>query len=111
MNKESIEVAIAANAPKATTAGVGLLGFGWLTADQLATWIGVTAAVLGSIATIYFKRRTDQREQAEYDRKRELDKLRRDWLRTKINAGLPPTPQDFDSSDNASLDDIIGRRE
>lgn len=111
MNKEAIEVAIAANAPKATTAGVGLLGFGWLTADQLATWIGVTAAVLGSIATIYFKRRTDKREQAEYERKRELDELRRDWLRAKINAGLPIAPDDFAGTDHAALDERLGRYE
>lgn len=110
MNGETVEVAIAANAPKATATGVGLLGFGWLTADQLATWLGVAAAVLGAAATIYFKHRTDRREQAEYERKREVDELRKAWLRAKIDAGLSPKPEDFDS-EMMPLDDLIGRHE
>lgn len=111
MNRETVEVAIAANAPKATATGVGLLGFGWLTADQLATWLGVAAAVLGAAATIYFKHRTDRREQAEYERKRDLDELRREWLRAKISAGVPPSIEDFEGSEQGGLDSLVGGHE
>lgn len=61
------ETAIATAASKATFAGAGTSIFGWLTSSEFGVVAGIVIGVVGLCVNWYFRRKTDKREQREYE--------------------------------------------
>ena len=61
------ETEIAAAASKATFAGAGTTIFAWLTSSEFGVIAGIVIGVIGLAVNYYFRRRTDKREQREYE--------------------------------------------
>ena len=61
------ETAIATAASKATFAGAGTTIFGWLTSSEFGVVAGIVIGVAGLAVNWYFRRKTDKREQREYE--------------------------------------------
>lgn len=61
------EATIAAAGSKATFAGSGTAILGWLTSSEFGVVAGILLGFVGLIVNWYFRRRTDKREQREYE--------------------------------------------
>lgn len=61
------ETAMAAAGSKATFAGAGASIFGWLTSSEFGVVAGIVIGVIGLCVKWYFRRKTDKREQREYE--------------------------------------------
>ena len=61
------ETAIAAAASKATLAGAGVTVGSWLTSSEFGVVAGILIGVIGLGVNWYFRRKTDKREQLEYE--------------------------------------------
>ena len=61
------ETAIAAAASKVTFAGAGTTIFAWLTSSEFGVVAGILIGVIGLAVNWHFSRRTDKREQREYE--------------------------------------------
>lgn len=55
MKLETLDT-VGAAGTKVTTAGVGMLGFGWITSTEFATFAGAVAAIGGFLVMWYYKR-------------------------------------------------------
>lgn len=66
-NMTQHETEIAAAASKATFAGAGTTIFAWLTSSEFGVIAGIVIGVIGLAVNYYFRRRTDKREQREYE--------------------------------------------
>lgn len=58
---------MAAAGSKATFAGAGASIFGWLTSSEFGVVAGIVIGVVGLAVNWYFRRKTDKREQREYE--------------------------------------------
>ena len=61
------ETAIATAASKATFAGAGVTVGSWLTSSEFGVLAGILIGVIGLAVNWYFRRKTDKREQREYE--------------------------------------------
>ena len=61
------ETAIATVASKATLTGAGLTVGGWLTSSEFGVVAGILIGVIGLVVNYYFRRKSDKREQREYE--------------------------------------------
>lgn len=63
----SIDAAVAAAGSKATYAGAGGAGLGWLLSSEMGVLIGVIIGIAGLAVNFYFKRREDRRLSEEHE--------------------------------------------
>lgn len=61
----AVEITGASVASKATTAGAGVAGIGWLFSSESAVFFGIVVGVIGLLVNVYFQSRRDRREQRE----------------------------------------------
>lgn len=85
--KQQVAERIADYAPKATI-GAGAFGavWGWITVEHLFSAASVIIALLGLVATIYFKRKSDARNEREAALREELLRARIEHLRSDATA-------------------------
>ncbi len=66
-SSQAIEAAIAATGSKATYTGAGMTISGWFLSSEFAVLSGILLGVAGFGVNLYYKRRSDRREQAEHE--------------------------------------------
>lgn len=67
MDSPHIDVSIAAIGSKATYAGAGTTVASWFLSSQFGVLAGIVLGVVGLLVNVYFKRRQDERDQAEHE--------------------------------------------
>ena len=90
MRTETLE-SISAAGTKASIAGAGLSSFGLWTASEIAAVIGALVAVAGFVITWYYKRRANDRLEAEHLLRQQERQMRMDLMRA---TGQPHTACD-----------------
>ncbi len=67
LKDNSTDATMASIGSKTTTAGASVSIFGWLTSSDAGVVFGVIIGIVGLLINWWFKRRSDQREQAEHE--------------------------------------------
>lgn len=66
MDREAIEVGVAAVASKSTYAGAGTSFLGWLLSSEFTVIFGIVVAIAGLAVNWYYKAKADRRSEAEH---------------------------------------------
>jgi hypothetical protein len=66
MDREAIEVGVAAVASKSTYAGAGTSFLGWLLSSEFTVIFGIVVAFAGLAVNWYYKAKADRRSEAEH---------------------------------------------
>lgn len=67
MDREAIEVGVAAVASKSTYAGAGTSFLGWLLSSEFTVIFGIVVALAGLGVNWFYKAKADRRGQAEHE--------------------------------------------
>ncbi|MFT4041507.1 MAG: holin [Thermomicrobiales bacterium] len=92
MKTETIE-ALGAASSKITAAGAVTSFWGWLTSSATLGLLGVLVALCGTLVSSYYRRKADQRHEAEAEQKRRERDLRMELMRA---TGRPIFTHDTD---------------
>lgn len=89
MKVETLDT-VGAAGTKVTTAGVGMLGFGWITSTEFATFAGAVAAIGGFLVMWYYKRAaTKLRERLALEENRRAEEEHQLRM-ARLAEGIPP---------------------
>lgn len=97
MKPETLD-SIGAAGTKMSIVGAGTAGAGWLTASEFAAIVGALVAIAGLIITWYYKRKANQRLEAEHLLRQQERQMRMDLMHA---TGRPHTACDTPTDFNA----------
>jgi hypothetical protein len=69
IEQTTLDASLAAAGSKATYAGAGTIGAGWLLSSEFGILVGIVIGVAGLVTNWYYSRKRDRREQLEHERR------------------------------------------
>lgn len=100
MKLETLE-SMASSGSKATVAGAGLTGYGWIVSNEFFGLMGVVIALAGLAMNIYYKHKADARIEREALQRMRERQMRMDLMQATRQPITPPADSDF-----ANLEDL-----
>lgn len=100
MKNETLD-AMSAVGPKATVAGSGLIGWGYVMSNEFAGFLGVVIAVVGLLFNSYFGIMRHRRASLEHAARMAERQMRIDLMRSTQRPIMTPTESDLTSLDDA----------
>lgn len=100
MKNETLDTMNAVGA-KATVAGAGLTGWGYVMSNEFAGFLGVLIALAGLLISWYFSVKRDRRAAMDHAARMAERQMRIDLMRSTGRPIMTPTESDLTSLDDA----------